>query len=167
MAFQRDIESMITDAIASLGRIVFKKSQEKVPTQTGTLKQSGSFSSLSEGFKIEYTAPHAVQVEFGESEDTKQTVYVSQIPQHIRRKKTGILSKFKGKGNKYTVQAHTKTYTNSKPMIMPDGTWKTIRFLQGGRGSHFLGNSLEEVLGEFLTKTNGLSGKMNFRKIQA
>ena len=166
MAFQKQVEHAITDAIASLGLDVFKKSQEKVPTQTGTLKQSGSHRPLSVGFEITYTAPHAQQVEFGTSADSQAGVHVSQIPPHIRRKKTGVLSRFRGKGNKYIVKAHTKTYTNAKPMLMPDGSWKTITFNQGGQGSHFLGNSLEEVLGDFLTKTDGLSGKMTLRKIQ-
>ena len=166
MAFQKQIEDTITNAIKVLGLEVFEKSQKKVPKKTGTLKDSGSHKPLSVGFEITYTAPHAQQVEFGTSADSQAGVHVSQIPQHIRRKKTGVLSKFRGKGNKYAVKAHTKTYTNAKPMLMPDGSWKTITFNKSGQGSHFLGNSLEEVLGDYLTKTDGLTGVVKARKIQ-
>ena len=166
MALQKQIEETITNALKVLGLEVFKKSQQKVSNKTGMLKDSGAYKPVSQGFEIVYMAPHAQQIEFGTSEDSQSGVHVSQIPQHIRRKKTGVLSRFRGKGNKYTVKAHTKTYTNAKPMLMPDGSWKTILFSRGGQGSHFLGNSLEEVLGDFLTKTDGLTGVVKARKIQ-
>lgn len=47
--------------------VIFDRSQELVPVDTGELKESGDVVETGDGYAVEYTANHAIPVEFGTS----------------------------------------------------------------------------------------------------
>ena len=162
---QKELEAAINKAISSLALEVYTKAQSNVPVVTGQLKASGNYTPYQDGFGVMYTAPYAEDVEFGVNGrkataalDTGLSGHHAMIPRHTRRTKKG----------KVSVKAHVKRFIGSKPVRLKDGTWKTFNLGAETlvfKGRHFLGNALEEVFGERLSKTNGLSGQIQAKII--
>ena len=143
---QANIDGAITMAIGMVVQRVFDRSQELVPVRTGHLKNSGKIWGAKGGYTIEYSAPYALDVEFG-TKGTSET-YTSVIAPHLRKTKSG---------GRVNVKGHKKTYTGYKPIQQQDGTWRTINVSQPSQGTNFLGTALREVFGRALKRQNGLS----------
>jgi hypothetical protein len=61
---ERLIRAMVR-GLQDFGDVVFTDSQRDVPVDRGTLKKSGVFRRLPDGFEIAYRAPYAAPVHFG------------------------------------------------------------------------------------------------------
>ena len=97
-----DINQAILDGVQDWVAEVYDASQENVPVQTGTLKNSGSVRITSTGGEIAYNAPYAAAVEFGvESDVPFRGDQWIEIPMHRRR-------------NGSIVKRHWRKYTDKR-----------------------------------------------------
>ena len=143
---QATIENLINQAIAKMGMEVFTTSQATVPVITGKLQRSGSYQGSFNGFKITYNTDYAKDVEFGREAKTQTEPWEQVVPAHVRRTKKG----------RVRVKAHTKQYTSGKPVLMPDGQWKTFNTTKAIKGKHFLTGAMDEIFTKALTQNMGM-----------
>ena len=137
---QASIESLINQAITKLGMEVFNTSQTNVPVITGKLKRSGNYQGKFDGFKIAYNTDYAKDVEFGR-EGGEGGSWI--VPAHVRRTKNG--------------RVKVKAYeTSGKPVLMPDGQWRTFSTTKATQGRYFLTKAMEDIITTALTRNMGL-----------
>lgn len=100
-----------------LGEETAALAQKLVPVVTGRLKKSFEVRTTSAGVEFRYTAPYAWDVHEGTNIDKLDAPWVSSIPQHKRRLKSGKV---------VTVRKHTKTYKEGyKPIPVTKG-WAAL-----------------------------------------
>ena len=134
-----DINQAILDGVQDWVAEVYDASQENVPVQTGTLKNSGSVRITSTGGEIAYNAPYAAAVEFGvESSVPFRGDQWIEIPMHRRR-------------NGSIVKRHWRKYTDKRAFgfTPAGGAGDIVRvFTQNLKkiGQRFLGRAFEEKL---------------------
>ena len=134
-----DINQAILDGVQDWVAEVYDASQENVPVQTGTLKNSGSVRITSTGGEIAYNAPYAAAVEFGvESDVPFRGAQWIEIPMHRRR-------------NGSIVKRHWRKYTDKRAFgfTPAGGAGDIVRvFTQNLKkiGQRFLGRAFEEKL---------------------
>ncbi len=134
-----DINQAILDGVQDWVAEVYDASQENVPVQTGTLKNSGSVRITSTGGEIAYNAPYAAAVEFGvESDVPFRGDQWIEIPMHRRR-------------NGSIVKRHWRKYTDKRAFgfTPAGGAGDIVRvFTQNLKkiGQRFLGRAFEEKL---------------------
>jgi hypothetical protein len=63
--FEKRLERAALLGLQDFGRLVFARSQQRVPVKTGRLKRSGYVRILRDGVELGYTAPYAKDVEQG------------------------------------------------------------------------------------------------------
>tara|TARA_B100000749_G_scaffold279334_1_gene271880 strand:- start:609 stop:1070 length:462 start_codon:yes stop_codon:yes gene_type:complete len=143
---QADLENKINQAIAKLGMEVFTNSQKTVPVITGKLKRSGSYQGSFNGFKITYNTEYAKNVEFGRTGGEQVEPWTQTVPSHVRNTKKGRIK----------VKAHTKKYTSGKPVLMPDGQWRTFSTTKATQGRYFLTEAMENIFTKAFTQNMGL-----------
>ena len=134
-----DINQAILDGVQDWVAEVYDASQENVPVQTGTLKNSGSVRITSTGGEIAYNAPYAAAVEFGvESDVPFRGDQWIEIPMHRRR-------------NGSIVKRHWRKYTDKRAFgfTPAGGAGDIVRVVTQNLkkiGQRLLGRAFEEKL---------------------
>lgn len=106
-------------ALQAIGEGIFTDSQRKVPVDTGTLKKSGVFEKLDNGFRILYRTSYAAKQEFGIEPGTEEEIPAHIVPAHKRRKKgltpSGRRRRRTVKVEAHEVKAHTRVWKDGMP----------------------------------------------------
>ena len=126
-----------------IGMAVFQEAQANCPVKTGRLKESANFVQTSDGWRIEYTAPYAMEVHNGVREKPKPNPYESNVRGHTR--------------NGVYVRPHLRTQKRDvKPMFISGlNTWRNIDTTKPIKANGWLEKAYQKIKGELPFQIQG------------
>lgn len=135
------VNDLVSSVVPRIGNATLGISQSTCPVITGDLLASLYLTYSKDGFTLGAAMPYAHMVEEGTPAVSASGKYVAKI----KRFKRTLPS-----GRKVMVRAHTKTFTNMKPVLLNEAEdpsnqiWRTIGNSAGREGSHFMRNAMAE-----------------------
>ena len=129
---------------------IFFLSQQNVPEKSGKLKKSGSYTLISNGAEINYSAPHSAVVKFGRPERKIKGNQIINVKSHKRR---GYLRKDGLKIAESVVPGYTVTYKNKRLIPLNIGGKTLFRVISKWpklEGKLFLTRAIQEGFQSFI-----------------
>jgi len=135
------VRDLVSSVVPRIGNATLSIAQATCPVVTGDLLASLYLTYGRDGFTLGAAMPYAHMVEEGTSPVSVSGQYVAKI----KRFKRTLPS-----GRKVMVRAHTKTFTNMKPVLLNEAEnqsnqiWRTLGNSDGKAGTHFMRNAMAE-----------------------